>query len=177
MENIVVSQFFNGANGTFLIIVANTIIFFASIFQPTLLNYSLVPAKSAFSPLSNFLHINLVHLLSNMWTLNDFGPNVETKLGTTVYLLFYLFAGVVVDFIYALFRSTSLTPTLGASGAVSAILGYHFGAFQFESSNLLNFIIGQLLSFGISGESTGVSFLSHIIGFCLGYAFSVVTKN
>lgn len=70
-----------------------------------------------------FLHGGWMHLLGNMWFLWLFGNNVEDRLGHVLYLLFYLAGGVFASICHWLPSPDSLVPVIGASGAVSAVLG------------------------------------------------------
>lgn len=79
---------------------------------------SLVPVFT-----SMFLHGNLFHLVSNMWVLWIFGDNVEDSMGHGRYLFFFLVCGVASVFAQAGRNPTSHLPMLGASGAVSGVLG------------------------------------------------------
>jgi len=72
---------------------------------------------------SMFLHGGWMHLLGNMWFLWLFGNNVEDRLGHVVYLLFYLAGGLVAALCHWLTDLQSPVPVIGASGAVSAVLG------------------------------------------------------
>jgi membrane associated rhomboid family serine protease len=70
-----------------------------------------------------FLHGGWLHLILNMWTLYLFGPAVEDRLGSGRYLAFYLICGLVASFTHAIFNPNSAVPALGASGAISGVLG------------------------------------------------------
>ena len=69
---------------------------------------------------SMFLHASWIHVLGNLWFLWVFGNNVEDYLGKIGYVLFYLAAGIVAAATYALSDLSSLTPVIGASGAIAA---------------------------------------------------------
>lgn len=73
-----------------------------------------------------FLHGNLMHLVGNMLFLLTFGDNVEAAMGAPRYTLMYLFWGLVATFAHILVLPTSMTPTLGASGAIGGVLGSYF---------------------------------------------------
>lgn len=77
--------------------------------------------KSLFT--SMFMHAGLTHLLGNLLYLWIFGDNVEDVLGHFRYLLFYLTGGLVASFAHILLYPTSTVPTVGASGAIAAVLG------------------------------------------------------
>jgi membrane associated rhomboid family serine protease len=72
---------------------------------------------------SMFLHAGWMHFLGNMLYLWIFGDNVEDWLGSGRYLLFYLAGGVVAGLAHVFSNATSLLPTVGASGAIAAVMG------------------------------------------------------
>jgi membrane associated rhomboid family serine protease len=97
--------------------------------------FGLVPARllSVPSPgqvltvfTSMFLHGGWLHLLSNLLALYIFGDNVEDRIGHGRYLVFYLVCGVIAALTHIAFNSLSPVPTIGASGAISGILGAYF---------------------------------------------------
>ena len=73
--------------------------------------------------LSMFLHGGWGHLLGNMLFLWVFGDNVEDRLGHVRYLIFYLLSGYAATFAHAFFNPLSGVPAIGASGAISGVLG------------------------------------------------------
>jgi membrane associated rhomboid family serine protease len=123
-----------------LLIAANIVLFFVELsFGPDadLLTAILgvVPARLLANPTpgqlttlvtSMFLHGGWLHLFSNMLALYIFGDNVEDRLGHGRYALFYLLCGLVAGLTHVLFNPTSPVPTIGASGAISGILGAYF---------------------------------------------------
>lgn len=90
--------------------------------------YGFRPAE--FSPLTMvtalFLHGGLMHLAGNMLFLYIFGGNVEYRLGHWRYLLTYLGCGIVATIFFGLFAPNSPVPLIGASGAISGVLGCYF---------------------------------------------------
>ena len=72
---------------------------------------------------SMFLHGGWLHFLGNMWFLHIFGDNVEDCFGHIGYLLFYLLTGVVAGLAHYVTDTTSVLPTLGASGAIAGVMG------------------------------------------------------
>jgi len=82
-----------------------------------------LPAAVESALLSMFLHGGWAHLLGNMLFLWIFGDNVEDRLGHVRYLLFYLLSGYAAAFTHAFFSPTSMVPAIGASGAISGVLG------------------------------------------------------
>ena len=75
---------------------------------------------------SMFLHGGWLHLLSNMLALYIFGDNVEDRVGHGRYLVFYLICGLIAALTHIAFNSNSPVPTIGASGAISGVLGAYF---------------------------------------------------
>ncbi len=73
--------------------------------------------------LSMFLHGGWGHLLGNMLFLWIFGDNIEDRLGHGRYLVFYLLSGFVATFAHAFSSPQSMIPAIGASGAISGVLG------------------------------------------------------
>jgi membrane associated rhomboid family serine protease len=86
--------------------------------------YSLSGYLPVFS--SMFLHANLIHLISNMWMLWIFGDNVEDCMGHGRYLLFFLLCGVASVAAQSIANPQSVIPMIGASGAISGVLGAYF---------------------------------------------------
>ena len=70
-----------------------------------------------------FLHGGFLHLLGNMWFLHIFGDNVEDRMGSTRFLLFYLLCGWASGFAQLWTNWTSTVPTIGASGAIAGVMG------------------------------------------------------
>ena len=73
-----------------------------------------------------FLHGGWMHFLGNMWFLFIFGDNVEDRFGHFGYLLFYLLCGVVASIAHLMSGPGSTVPTIGASGAIAAVMGAYF---------------------------------------------------
>jgi membrane associated rhomboid family serine protease len=72
---------------------------------------------------SMFMHGSLLHIAGNMLFLWIFGNNIEDSMGRIKFVLFYLLGGIVADIAQVAINPSSSTPTLGASGAVAAVLG------------------------------------------------------
>lgn len=107
--------------------------------EPFIQAYGFVPSRfaaqleaegmlSALVPVytSMFLHGGFLHLFSNMWMLWIFGDNVEDSMGHLRYLVFYLLCGTISVFAQATAASASTLPLVGASGAISGVLGAYF---------------------------------------------------
>src|SRR5499433_3881914 len=126
-----------------LLILANILVFFYQVALPPqaeralAFTFGTVPARFpsflgghtsfelAFLPLitSMFLHGGLLHLAGNMLFLWIFGDNVEDFFGHFGYLVFYLFCGIAAGLVHIAFNLHSALPAVGASGAISGILG------------------------------------------------------
>jgi len=78
---------------------------------------------------SMFLHGGWLHLIGNMWILWIFGDNVEDRLGHARYLLFYLAGGLAASLVHIFSNQASGVPTIGASGAIAAVMGAYFRFF------------------------------------------------
>lgn len=72
---------------------------------------------------SMFLHGSWLHLLGNMWFLWVFGNNIEDSMGHVRYLIFYLLTGTIGSLVHILSEPDSMVPTIGASGAISGVMG------------------------------------------------------
>jgi membrane associated rhomboid family serine protease len=101
-------------------------------------NQPIHPVLTVFT--SMFMHGGLFHLGGNMLYLWIFGNNIEDKLGHTKFLLFYLFCGVVAAFSHVFTSPHSTIPMIGASGAVSGILGAYLLLFPFAKVHTLIFL-------------------------------------
>ncbi len=75
---------------------------------------------------SMFLHGSLFHLAGNMWMLWVFGDNVEDAMGHGRYLVFYLVCGLISVLAQGFSAPSSTVPMIGASGAISGVLGAYF---------------------------------------------------
>jgi len=148
---------------------------------------------------SMFLHGGIFHILFNMWYLWIFGDNVEDRLGGKGFLIFYLAAGIAGDLVYALSDPSSMIPTIGASGAISGLLGAYVVFYPWANvyTAVVFFyflrivavpalvVIGawfalQLLSSSVtwlSGVSTGTAYWAHIGGFLFGLFAAMIIKK
>lgn len=78
---------------------------------------------------SMFIHGGVMHILGNMLYLWIFGNNIEDILGPIKFLIFYLVTGVIAALAHVFTQPSSMIPTVGASGAVSGILGAYLVVF------------------------------------------------
>ena len=153
--------------------------------------------ESAFLPLftSMFLHAGFFHLLGNMLFLWVFGDNVEDFFGHFRYLLFYLVCGIGAGLLHALFNLPSSVPAMGASGAISGVMGAYI--LLFPRARILTLVFVFLLPIpavvvlgswflmqflaGINALGTsasgGVAWWAHIGGFVLGMLLTVVARK
>jgi len=95
--------------------------------EPVSSGQRLHPFATVFT--SMFLHGGLLHLLGNMLYLWIFGDNVEDRMGHVKYLLFYVLCGFGAGALHMMFNAGSPVPTVGASGAISGVLGAYMLAF------------------------------------------------
>lgn len=143
--------------------------------------------------LSMFLHGGWAHFLGNMLFLWIFGDNVEDRLGHFRYLVFYLLCGYAATFAHLFFNPASALPAIGASGAISGVLGAYLFLHpkaRIQTLLFLGFLIqfiyvpawvflpiwfliqifSGVASLGVAGaqEAGGVAFFAHIGGFVAG---------
>ncbi|MYT70611.1 membrane associated rhomboid family serine protease [Streptomyces sp. PsTaAH-137] len=150
-------------------------------------------ARAALTPLTAlFVHGSWLHLLGNMLFLYVFGAMVEERMGRVQYALFYLITGYLALFAYAAAHVDSDQSLVGASGAISAVLGaflYLFpdarvtSLFPFLLFLPLRFPAWVVLPFWVAlqwaaaGQDTqgpAVAYLAHLVGFSLGFLYAWV---
>jgi membrane associated rhomboid family serine protease len=194
---------------TYLLIALNVLVFLIEINQPTEAHlqsffekWAVVPQEYAqqsdlpphipfpfwatlFS--SMFLHGGWMHLIGNMLFLWVFGDNVEDRWGHLKFLAIYLVCGLAASFAHIFFNLSSTIPSLGASGAISGILGAYLILFPRNRIRVLTYggvvavpaivmlgfwillqIISQMGEMGRSAQSSGVAYWAHIGGFIAG---------
>ena len=137
-----------------LLIIVNVIVFClqwllaseqseAILYQFAFVPYNFLMAPIKFSNLRNiftamFMHAGLLHLGGNMLYLWIFGDNVEDAWGHLGYLMFYLVGGVTATLVHTITNPLSVVPTVGASGAIAAVLGAYL--VLYPHSRVLTFI-------------------------------------
>jgi len=135
--------------------------------------------------LSLFMHGSWLHLLGNMLFLWIFGNNIEDRLGRIKFIFFYLLCGVAASLTHVLFNLDSLVPVIGASGAVSGVMGAYLALFPTARVRTLVFIfilvttmdipasvflvIWFVFQFLSAGGGSGIAWLAHVGGFVLGF--------
>jgi membrane associated rhomboid family serine protease len=190
----------------YLLIVINVVVFlFESSMNPNALEaffntWAVQPAEILAGTelitllTSMFLHGGWLHLIGNMVFLWVFGDNIEAVLGHLGYLVFYLLGGLAASAAHIFFNIGSMIPSLGASGAIAAVLGAYVVMFprsQIRALLLLGFMarvtrVSALIFLGIwfvtqlfsgiaslgpeTAQTSGVAFWAHIGGFIVGLA-------
>ncbi|MGD9680891.1 MAG: rhomboid family intramembrane serine protease [Candidatus Obscuribacterales bacterium] len=176
----------------------------------SLLNWTLVPSQfiDAFSTgdpaalahavktmfAAMFLHGGVMHLVGNMVFLFVFGRAMEARLGRFHFLVFYLISGVVAALVHIASDPASATPMLGASGAISGVLGGYLllwpkakitsyvppifivqiWAWWFLAAWFVLQILPVMSASG--GAGGGVAYWAHIGGYVIGFIWAGVVK-
>jgi len=148
-------------------------------------DYSKVPVLSVLTAL--FVHGSWLHLLGNMLFLYVFGDNIENRMGRVRYLLFYVVAGYLATYGYALVHAHSAQSLVGASGAISGALGSYlylyprarvtslfpflfFLPLRLPAWAVLSFwFVLQWLAAQASPSGPAVAYAAHIVGFAFGF--------
>ena len=195
------------------IIVVNVLVFAYEFLLPAtaleslirtwgLIPYQLValePAAFVRVLTSMFLHGGVMHLLGNMLYLWIFGDNIESALGSLRFALFYLLCGIGAGLGQVLVSPSSRVPMVGASGAISGVLGAYlllYPRVQVETLLILGYFVrlvrlpalvvlgfwivlqlfSGVLSFGATATG-GVAFFAHVGGFATGIVLVGVFKR
>jgi len=137
---------------------------------------------------SMFLHGGWMHLIGNMWFLWIFGNNVEDSMGRLRFLVFYLLTGLVAAAAFVFVNPTSAMPLVGASGAISGVMGAYLVLYPRARVHTLFFffiffrvipvpawiilgywfLIQLLSSTSTSAGGAGVAYAAHVGGFLAG---------
>ena len=206
---------------TLILIAVNCLVFLQELAAPPavrdqmIMTFSLIPARSTafvsghpvgFSggilPLftSMFLHGGWMHLIGNMWFLWLFGDNVEDRVGHGRYLLLYLVGGLAGALAHWFFNLNSTVPTVGASGAIAAVMGAYLITFPGARIRtvvpvfifltwfdlpafiiLIYWLLLQLLS-GVASVAVadpmqgGIAFFAHVGGFVAGIPLMILLR-
>ncbi len=185
---------------TVILIAVNVAIFLASYFsgqfEQIVKSYGMKPAEVLAGQrlhtllTSMFLHGGFLHIFGNMLYLWIFGDNIEDVCGRRRFLLFYFASGVVASLAHALWEPGSTVPTIGASGAISGVLGAYIVLYPRAGVHTLVmaffiwrvvmvpavvflgfWFVLQVLSASllvIAGAPAGIAYLAHIGGFVTG---------
>ena len=201
---------------TIALVIANVAIFVAMLglneeaLYESVMGYALVPGRllgdavlpaefpgvpAMFTLITyQFLHGGWEHIVFNMLFLWVFGDNIEDALGHAKFIGFFLVCGVIGGLVHAAVDTQSLTPTVGASGAISGVLGAYLVLYPRARLTVLAFgfiplrlpallVIGtffmQDLLRGLFGEAAlgGVAVWAHIGGFIAGAALVVALRR
>lgn len=135
-----------------------------------------------------FMHGSIMHLAGNMWFLWIFGDNIEDDMGHVRYLLFYIATGVLASLAFVALNAkgeAALTPCLGASGAISGVLGAYLVLHPQRRVSVIMirmivdvpayvavgiWFLFQVVSgvFDSAGGGGGVAYSAHVAGFIAG---------
>jgi membrane associated rhomboid family serine protease len=155
------------------------------------------PFEVAFLPLltSMFLHSGIMHIAGNMLFLWIFGDNVEDFYGHFTYLVFYLVCGIGSGLLHVLFNLNSAVPAVGASGAISGVMGAY--ALLYPRSRILTLVfiflvpipaviilgywfvlqfLAGITSLGMAANG-GVAVWAHVGGFLLGMLITSIARG
>ncbi len=153
--------------------------------------------RSWYTPLTSmFMHGGWLHLIGNMWFLWLFGNNVEDSQGHARYLVFYLLSGFAAAAAQTLITPSSTIPMVGASGAISGVMGAYVVLYPRVRIHMVVFLfifvtrivvpaylmlgywfLLQLLSGGVASGEGGVAFWAHVGGFVAGAILINVFKD
>lgn len=198
---------------TYLLIAINAVIFLAEVIvtanfsdraatNALLQTYGAIPSKvlggDIFSVISSmFLHGGIAHLIGNMLFLFVFGDNIEDKFGRIKYVLIYIAWGIAAAYahsFYAVSTGGGEIPAIGASGAISGVLGAYLILFprakiftiiaaffittvRIPAIAYIPFWFIMQLIFGVLNPLGGVAYFAHIGGFLAGVLTGYVLKN
>jgi membrane associated rhomboid family serine protease len=150
-----------------------------------------------YTPLSSmFLHGGWLHLIGNMWFLWLFGNNVEDSMGHGRYLGFYLLCGLAAAATQTLVSPDSIAPMVGASGAISGVMGAYIVLYPRVRIHMLVILVIfitrivvpaylmlgywfllQLVSGSAARSEGGVAFWAHVGGFLAGAALITLFRD
>ena len=152
------------------------------------------PDKNVFLAVvvSMFLHGSWLHVLGNMLFLWVFGNNIEDRLGPVGYAFFYLVAGVGATLVHIATQPNSISPVVGASGAIAGVMGAYlviypkariltiiplFIFLQFVYLPAYVVLGGWLVLQFFTNPNTGVAVAAHIGGFILGAVIGLFLRG
>ena len=189
---------------TLCIIIVNVVMLILAFSDPeSALSLCLIPQQFLNNPVANspliftamFSHAGLAHLFWNMYFLWVFSDNLEDILGSVKYFILYILFGVVSEVTYSILTGNPQIPTLGASGAVSGIMGGYLYLFPKGRLKIFTLIFFQGIKFNLPiwfylgiwfvGMQTlsiyfgvpGVAWWAHLSGFIAGFLALLVLKK
>jgi membrane associated rhomboid family serine protease len=187
-----------------LLIIANVLVFLyetqmgSSALNKFIFTWGLIPHHFWSDPstawvtifTAMFLHGGWFHIISNMWFLFIFGDNVEERMGSLRYLIFYFLSGAAAGLLQAYVLPVSTEPMIGASGAIAGVLGAYlilyprskiaslvpilfiFTIIEIPAFLFLLFWFGMQIYSGLfaipGGGGSGIAWWAHIGGFLFG---------
>jgi membrane associated rhomboid family serine protease len=187
---------------TALIIGTNTFVFLLELVHgaPFVVRWSLIPAEIASGRdlitilTAMFMHAGWLHILGNMIFFWAFGPEIEGMMGRPRYLVFYLAGGLAAMGAQVAANPASPVPTLGASGAIAAVMGAFLITFPRDRIRTIVFLgffvtilrIPAILLVGfwfliqlfsevgslVERQTGGIAYAAHVGGFVFGMAFA-----
>lgn len=188
--------------GVYVLIALNAMIFMVLIVpearERVVGSLGFVPAQPSLLTVftSMFLHAGLLHLAGNLFFLWMFGDNVEEFLGPVLFVAVYLACGACGAFLHWVFNSASAVPCVGASGAISGLIGVYLVFFPRAKADLIFFIpyyrvgtsalvaiaawFGMQMVLAMGLEATGlkayvdIAFWAHVGGFLAGLGLGLV---
>lgn len=187
---------------TAVLIAINSLVFALELIygQQFMIRWSFVPSEifsgqnlvTLFTAM--FMHGGWLHIVGNMLYLWAFGPEIEDAMGRARYLVFYVTGGLFSSLSQVIMTPHSSVPSLGASGAIAAVMGAFMIMFPHDRIRTILFIgffvtisfipamvlVGlwfliQLISeagVAASRQSTGIAYVAHIGGFLFGMAIA-----
>lgn len=190
---------------TITLIIINTLIFFwiffFTNFEKIIFQYGMIPnliwqGKGLITLFTSmFLHAGFIHLAGNMWFLWLFGDNLEDQLGKIRYIIFYLLTGIIASIVHVLSATgtMSIIPAVGASGAISGLLGGYIVLFPKNKIRAFIIIVFRPILFNVSayvyiviwfiyqllymGQPTSIAYMAHIGGFISGIFLVLLFKR
>ncbi|MDI6639540.1 MAG: rhomboid family intramembrane serine protease [Methanocellales archaeon] len=196
---------------TYILIAANAIVFLCSIalvpdhFVSIVQGYGAIPSRIVHGSdvhtllTSMFLHAGWIHLIGNCWFLYIFGDNIEDVCGHARFVAFYFTCGILAHFLHIASNTSSTIPAIGASGAISGILGAYI--LLYPKARVLTLVtlgyfwrivrVPSILFLGLwfllqlfngvlgaaAGITAGVAYWAHIGGFLAGIALIYLFKK
>jgi len=189
---------------TYLIIAVNVIVFIWELtvgIDYAALKYGFIPAEFTANYIEvdkiftcMFLHGGFLHLIGNMVFLFVFGDNIEEAFGRLGFFVFYFACGVAATTAYFALNTSSNIPVIGASGAISGVLGAYMVLFPrvrvytlivfFRWVTIRRISAGYLLAYWFIiqvismflGEQSGIAYSAHVGGFLAGVLLAIAKR-
>jgi membrane associated rhomboid family serine protease len=192
---------------TWSIVAINALVFVIELLggQSFIMRWSVVPARIMAGQdwvtilTAMFMHAGWAHIAGNMLFLWVFGPEIEDVMGPGRYLVFYLLGGLVATLAQVAAAPSSTVPSLGASGAIAAVLGAFLITYPHDRIRAVIFfgwfvriaLIPAILLVGlwfliqlfselgalVAAQQGGIAYLAHIGGFIFGVALARVFES